>query len=64
MKRWEQPIVRLTYVPRAAEILAHATLWIGNRLNLTRGYPVRVFSRDPTPVADAILQAHASQHGA
>ena len=66
MKRWEQPIVNATYVPRFAEILARSSLCIGSRSNLSTGrrYAVRVYSRDETPLADAIVMFHVQRHGA
>ena len=64
MKRWEQPIVNATYVPRFAEMLARSSLCIGARLNTRTGQWTRVFSRDDTPLTDRMLQFHAEQHGA
>ncbi len=55
MKRWEQPVVSLTYVPHIPEILAYRSLCIGARLNRRTGQWARVFSHDETPLADLIL---------
>lgn len=71
MKKWERPVVSVTYVPRHAELLARRSTCIGARLNRRTGHWLRVYSRDETPLADIILLFHVehrlttrSTHGA
>lgn len=55
MKHWSAASVPVHITPGDAVILARTTLCAGSRFNTFRGYWLRVWSRDETPLADAIL---------